>query len=164
MTEDGRCFTVVWATSADFEAVMQLLSEARFWHVSRGVDVWGEFDTRQIEHNIADGRVFLAKCNGVVLGTVTLLENDPMVWGADDGTALYIHRLVSARTATGRGVGAKILRWAQNFAKEQGNRKMRAYYERQGFRYVRDAYFPPDSPLPADYRGSFKSLYELRFH
>ena len=37
----------------------------------------------------------------------------------------------------------------------------RDYYERQGFRHVRDQYFAPDSPLPADYRGTHKSLYQL---
>ena len=31
-----------------------------------------------------------------------------------------------------------------------GSRKMRDYYGRQGF--VRDQYFHPDRPLPADYR------------
>jgi len=38
---------------------------------------------------------------------------------------------------------------------------MRDYYEREGFRHVRDEYYAPDSPLPADYRGTHKSLYQL---
>jgi hypothetical protein len=33
--------------------------------------VWGEFNPKQIENNIAEGRVFLAKRDGVALGVVS---------------------------------------------------------------------------------------------
>jgi len=92
--------------------------------------------------------------------------------GDGSRSAFYVHRLASSRKTAGRGIGAALLRWAQGLAKEcrkeclrldtwDGNRKMRDYYEQQGFRHVRDEFFPVDSPAPADYRGTWKSLYEL---
>jgi len=165
-------YSIAAAERADLEAVMGLLREARSWHERQGVDAWREFDTARIAADIAAGRVHVARTEGTVCGTVTLMDSDGLVWGEEQGDELYVHKLAVARRLAGRGIGAQILRWAQGSARERGkhrlrldtwdgNRKMREYYERQGFRHVRDKYFAPDSPLPADYRGTRKSLYQL---
>ena len=163
---------LVPASPADFDAVMRLLLEARAWHLRKGVDVWKEFDRSAIAADVEAGRVFVAKAGDEICGTVTLAESDALVWGADKKSAFYVHRLVSSRQAHGRGIGAAILRWTQDHARRHGktclrldtwdtNGKMREYYENQGFRHVRDQFFPVDSPAPPDYRGTHKSLYEL---
>jgi GNAT superfamily N-acetyltransferase len=160
------------ARPAELEAVMGLLREARSWHQKQGVDMWREFDSARIAADIDAGRVYLARAGDEACGTVTLVESDGLVWGEERGDELYVHKLAVARHLAGRGIGAEMLRWTQRLARERGkrrlrldtwdgNRKMRAYYERQGFRHVRDRYFAPDSPLPADYRGTHKSLYQL---
>ncbi|HEY3075262.1 MAG TPA: GNAT family N-acetyltransferase [Burkholderiales bacterium] len=160
------------ARPAELEAVMGLLREARSWHQKQGVDMWREFDSARIAADIDAGRVYLARAGDEACGTVTLVESDGLVWGEERGDELYVHKLAVARHLAGRGIGAEMLRWTQRLARERGkrrlrldtwdgNRKMRAYYERQGFRHVRDQYFAPDSPLPADYRGTHKSLYQL---
>lgn len=163
----------VWpALGPDLDAVMDLLREAREWQQARGVDVWREVDRTQIAADISESRVHLAKEQGAVRGAVTLIESDAMVWGPDERDALYIHRLVSSRQPAGRGAGALLIRWARLVAGWRckrwlrletwnDNRAMRAYYERQGFRHVRDQWFPLDSPAPADYRGTTKSLYQI---
>lgn len=163
----------VWpAAAADLDAVMQLLGEARDWQRTRGVDVWREFDLARIAVDISGGLVHVAKERDAVRGAVTLVESDALVWGPDEGRALYLHRLVSSRQAAGRGAGALLIRWARFVAMWRckkwlrletwnENRAMRAYYEKQGFRHVEDRFFPPDSPLPADYRGTTKSLYQI---
>jgi GNAT superfamily N-acetyltransferase len=160
------------AGRADLEAVMGLLREARSWHEKQGVDMWREFDTVRIAADIDAGRIYVARAGAEVCGTITLVETDGLVWGEEQGEELYVHKLAVARRHAGRGIGAQILGWAQCLARERGkrwlrldtwdgNRKMREYYEQQGFRHVRDKYFAPDSPLPADYRGTHKSLYQL---
>jgi GNAT superfamily N-acetyltransferase len=160
------------AARADLEAVMSLLREARSWHEKQGVDAWREFDRTRIAADIAAGRVYVARTEGTVCGTVTLMDSDGLVWGEERGDELYVHKLAVARRHTGLGIGAEILRWAQRLARERGkrrlrldtwdgNRRMREYYEQQGFRHVRDEFYPADSPLPADYRGTQKSLYQL---
>lgn len=157
---------------ADLDAVMALLREARSWHQQQGVEAWREFDVTRIAADIEAGRVTLARSASRACGTVTLMQSDGLVWAEEAGDALYVHKLAVARRDAGLGIGAQLLRWAQGAARQRGkrwlrldtwdgNRKMRDYYERQGFRHVRDQYFAPDSDLPADYRGSHKSLYQL---
>jgi hypothetical protein len=149
---------IVAAGRADLEAVMQLLREARGWHQAQGVEAWREFDLARIAADIDAGCVYIAHGTAGVCATVTLMESDAQVWAEEQGDAIYVHKLA--------------LRWARGAARQKGrrwlrldtwdgNRKMRDYYERQGFRHVRDQYFAPDSPLPADYRGTHKSLYQL---
>jgi GNAT superfamily N-acetyltransferase len=160
------------ASAADLPALMDLFCDARAWHAAKGVDVWSSFDPALIARDVAQRRIHVAHYEGTVCGTVTLLDSDPLVWGGDDKEALYVHRLATARSLAGKGIGAQILRWAAEFARARGkrflrletwdgNRGMRRYYEQQGFRHVEDRYFPLDSPLPDDYRGTHKSLYEL---
>ena len=147
---------------------MALLRAAQDWQRARGVPVWQELEPARIAASIADGQVYVAKARDAVHGTVTLFDTDQMVWGDDGGCGLYIHRLASSR----HGAGAILIQWARVVAAWrckrwlrletwQENRALRDYYERQGFRHVRDAVFAPDSPLPADYRGTRKSLYQI---
>lgn len=172
MTQKSGTLVVVRATRTDLSAVIQLLLDAQRWQMREGVDVWQEVDPKIVEANIASGHAFVAKVGDTVCGTVTLMDSDPLVWASDQTNAVYIHRLASSRNEIGYGIGAKILQWVKTYAKQRGktrlrldtwntNRKMRAYYEKLGFRHVRDVFFPLDSPLPADYRGTHKSLYEL---
>jgi acetyltransferase (GNAT) family protein len=163
----------VWpATKADCDAVIELLRDARAWQQARGVPVWHEFDAARIAADISSGEVYVAKAQGLVHGTVTLVENDPVVW-ADQAPALYLHRLASARRSAELRAGALLIRWARTVAvwrckrwlrleTWEENAAMRAYYERQGFRRVRNRFFPQDSPVPADYRGTVKSLYQIQ--
>jgi GNAT superfamily N-acetyltransferase len=163
---------IALAASAELDAVLELLREARAWHEQQGVDVWREFDRARIAADVTAGCVYVARNDVGICGTVTLVDSDALVWGEERGDELYVHKLAVARAQAGRGIGAAILRWAQQLARERGkrrlrldtwdgNRKMRDYYERQGFRHVRDEFFAPDSELPADYRGTYKSLYQL---
>jgi GNAT superfamily N-acetyltransferase len=172
-TRGGNALQIVQASERELQEIMQLFSDARAWHRQKGVDVWSEFDQHQIASDIREGRVFVAKAGIAVLGTVTLMESDPLVWGPEETDAIYIHKLAASRNSAARGLGRFILQWVQEFARKRGkkyvrldtwdgNRGMRTYYERSGFRHVVDKFFPLDSPLPSDYRGTYKSLYELK--
>jgi hypothetical protein len=164
----GRFAELAGSLGADLNAVMALLQGARAWQRSRGLPVWSEFDRDEIAADISAGRVHLAKEQGTLRGAVTLVESDALVLGWDERAALYLHRLVSSR----RGAGALLIGWARIVAQWRGvrwlrletwneNRALRGYYESQGFRHVRDQAFPPDDALPADYRGTTKSLYQI---
>src|SRR5262249_23073694 len=100
-SELAQALHVVPATRPDFDAVMQLLAEARMLQIKKGLNVWKAFDPALIAADLEAGGI----------------------WDT--------------------------------------NRKLRTYYEQQGFRHIRDVFFPSDSPIPEGYRGTRKSLYEL---
>lgn len=172
MARQQRSLTISAASQADLDAIMKLLEAAREWQRRKGVDVWHEPDRSLVATDITDGYVFVGRIAKEVCGTITLRESDPLVWGAHNQTALYVHRLVASRTSSELKVGEAILQWARRTAIQRGkqclrldtwdkNEGMHHYYERQGFRHVRDVYFPGNSLLPADYRGTHKSLFQL---
>ncbi len=78
-----------------------------------------------------------------------LCWSDEQVWGPDDGQGGYLHRLATHPDAAGRGLGRQFVDVAGDLTARPGrrwlrldcdrdNQRLRAYYEAQGFRHVRD--------------------------
>jgi len=88
-----------------------------------------------------------------IAGTVGLDWNDD-IWEDDsENNACYIHRLAVAKEYHGQNLGEEILNWAQEKAEQKGrkylrldvninNKKLRRYYENQGFKLSGTKYFP----------------------
>ena len=84
----------------------------------------------------------LVEVDGAISATVTVDWSDP-VW-SDVGGNAYLHRMAVRRQEP--GLGAVILAWAQDLARQHGrdalrldcvasNDRLRAYYETAGFVY-----------------------------
>ncbi len=99
---------------------------------------------------------------------------DPRFWGDDgtDGRAGYVHRLVVRRAHAGRGLGARILAWADENVRAGGrshlrldvvshNAPLRRYYETAGFEHVRDVTGEWTAPDGTPHTWS-TSLYQRR--
>jgi protein-tyrosine phosphatase len=135
-----------------------------------GIDQWspGEVPVAWLERQVAQGQVFVLRRGGELGGTVTVSFEDPLVWGADAGPAGYLHNLIVDRRLEGRGVGRRLLHWAEDCVAAAGlsvvrldcvaaNRRLRDYYESAGFRWVRDERFPKELAM-----ARTTSLYEKR--
>lgn len=105
-----------------------------------------QFERSWVEDAIRQGETWLVDVNGRVSGTVTVDFSDP-VWSDVDGNAAYVHRMAVSRRE--RGLGAVILAWVKEFARQQGcdtlrldcvasNERLRGYYEAAGFAYRGD--------------------------
>ncbi len=104
-----------------------------------------------------------------IIGMITVDEfADPEFWQAEDApnSALYVHRMVIDRSASGRNVGGQLLDKAEELAASKGksrlrldawrtNEKLHAYYMKQGFTLVRI--------VELGHRGS-GALFERRVH
>lgn len=155
------------AATADAPAVLAVLDEAAGRLAARGVVQWPPAFRREwIEPALGSGHVWLAEAGGEVVATLTLQWEDPL-W-VDDGRAGYLHRFAVRRV--GAGWGARLLRWSATAVRERGrdrlrldcgadNPALRAYYERAGFRHVRDVELPPEAALWSSGRPLL-SLYE----
>lgn len=139
-------------TPDDVQAVAGLWSEASRWLWLLGQDQW-QYPPRtgRICLSVASGTCWLVEQDGAAVGTVTVDDRaDPEFWTATDepASALYVHRLIVARTVAGVGLGSALLDFAGGLAGQAGrvwvradawktNVALHAWYLRQEFAMVR---------------------------
>jgi GNAT superfamily N-acetyltransferase len=134
------------ARDVDADAVLALLDEAAVWLTARDIVQWrpGALPRRVIDAGVARGEVFVVRGEGGLDAALTLAESDLEIWGPDDGSALYLHRLAVARACAGRGLGRRLLAWARSEVVTRGRARLRLdcvatndflrrYYATEGF-------------------------------
>ncbi|MGH3686953.1 MAG: GNAT family N-acetyltransferase [Pseudonocardiaceae bacterium] len=144
---------------------MRWREDAAHWLNQRGSDQWNNAGLNQdafrhrVTKSIHDGDTWIAEDDdGTPLGTIAVDSTpDPGLWSPDELRRAYvIHRMITVRSASGRGIGTLMLDHADTLARADGrtalildawtsNRDLHAYYESQGFRQVRtvtDHYTP----------------------
>ena len=154
------------AVPDDADLVGGLLDDATAWVQGLGFPQWPlPFPRNEVAAAIERNEVFVAEVDGEPVATVTILDDDRAFWGERPPDALYVHKLAVRRDRSGRGIGAALVEWANERAREAGrsyirldclrnDRGIRAYYERLGFEHRGDF---DDSG-----RGLLLALYERR--
>jgi hypothetical protein len=109
------------ATLADAPVVGALRDEVATWMLQRGIRQWspGEMPLDWIEVCIAFGEVYLVSHDQQLVGSVTVVWHDPLIWGRRPEPAGYIHMLMVAEAAGYAFVGNKTfpdLDWAGDTA------------------------------------------------
>jgi GNAT superfamily N-acetyltransferase len=133
------------AAPRDLELVGRILDETAEWPQP--------FPRNELEERIAGSELFVIDLDGAPAATFTLLWDDPSFWGERPPAAAYLHKLAMRPAFRGRGLGARIVEWAERRAAEAGraylrldckrsNGGIRSYYERLGFEYRGDADHP----------------------
>jgi ribosomal protein S18 acetylase RimI-like enzyme len=147
---DQDVLTVETATAADVPAAQALVDGARQWLRSRGIDQWqGPVPDAVLVRDAEQGSLFVVRQDEVVVAMVTLSDSDSETWGAGSSPAVYVHRLAVAQSHRGRRLGQRLLAWVEERAADRGaafvrldcatdNPGLRRFYERRGFRHVRD--------------------------
>lgn len=146
--------TIRSARADDAKDVAALIKGAVAWLAELGSDQWQgpQFgDADRIVITLGDGSTWVVESGTEIVATVSLDEAaDPEFWTeADDpSSALYLHRMVVARSHAREHLGSSIIDWASRQAAARSKRWLRldawssnsglhAYYERQGFTNVR---------------------------
>jgi GNAT superfamily N-acetyltransferase len=129
----------------DVDEIVDVLSEAARWLISRGIRQWPDpFPRDRVAALVERGDFYLARLDGETVGTVALMWNDPAFWGERPADAGYVHALAVRRAWAGRGFGGQLLDWADTRVVAAGrvylrldcpavNATLRRYYERLGF-------------------------------
>jgi GNAT superfamily N-acetyltransferase len=146
---------VARATLADAPLVGALRDELASWMLQRGIRQWspGEMPLDWIEVCIAFGEVYLVSRDERLVGSVTVVWADPLIWGERTESAGYIHMLMVDRAFAGHGIGRSILEWSEGLVAASGrrlarldcvedNQSLRAYYEAAGYGFVGIKTFP----------------------
>jgi GNAT superfamily N-acetyltransferase len=137
---------------ADAETVSAILQEAATWLRERGIPMWrmDELAPDRIASEVAEGLFFLAECEGRPAGAIKFQLEDPVFWpDAPPGESAYVHRLAVKRQFAGTRASEALLGFAAARARKQGRKflrldceqhrpKLRALYERFGFKHHSD--------------------------
>lgn len=139
------------------DAIAGLLEEAEAWLRQRGIPMWSpeELSPRALARAVAAGMHFVAEVDGEFAGTLRFQLRDPEFWpDLADGDGAFVHRLAVRRRFAGKGVGEALLDWAAHRAADLGREylrldcdsdrpRLRAFYERNGFRHHSDRQVGP---------------------
>lgn len=154
------------AVHDDLSTILRWRTEAAAWLNGQGSDQWSESGLSRdafidrVTDSIRTGETWIAEDDdGTALGTIAVdLNSDAGLWAEEElESAFVVHRMITDRSAVGRGVGARLLDHAEDLARQAGrkmlildawtsNSGLHAYYESQGFRQVRTV---PDHYTPS---------------
>lgn len=127
---------------------------------SRGIYQWGEYypTLEIIQDDIESELLYIIKENDTVLGIITLNEEQPSEWGGinwstQEGRPLMIHRLAVNPKWQKRGVGRRLLDFAEKYAicneytsirldAYSGNPRALKLYEKHKYKRMGQVYFP----------------------
>lgn len=137
------------ARAGDAGAIVALHDHLAQWQIRRGIDQWrpGEINPEVIAAQAAGGQWFVLRPDArrtgpQVIATARVIDADAHTWGPElgaDGTAGYLHALMVHRAHAGRGLGAAVLTWFEQFTLTCGrqvarldcvatNQRLRRYY------------------------------------
>ena len=138
------------ARPEDASVVEDILLEASAWVDSLGVVMWdeGELDAARIAAETAAGQFVIAEIEGDAAGVIRFQLEDRLFWPdlPSPEESAFVHRLAVRRRFKGQGVSDALLTWSIDRARSLGKRylrldcdesrpKLRAVYERLGFRF-----------------------------
>jgi GNAT superfamily N-acetyltransferase len=143
--------TIRQGSAADEGVLLALFDEAVAWMVARGQEgQWGDrpfserAETRRRVREFADSEgLWIAERDGEPVGALIVGVHPPHVEPIEP-SELYIELLISARKHAGNGIGARLVRLADDLAVRRGVEVLRvdcwagaptlvAWYEAQGF-------------------------------
>ncbi|QTH45668.1 GNAT family N-acetyltransferase [Cohnella sp. LGH] len=117
------------AEPEDTTEIMRLLANTAEWLLRKGSTQWNALLRGEDSHNTPEavnrGEVYIFRDDGKIAGMVILMEQpnswDRHLWAgkAEDGAAIYLHRLAVNRKYAGRDVGKQIMQWTESFVPEQ---------------------------------------------
>lgn len=145
------------AILADTHLVSEILLEAARWLRKERVPMWrdDELLPERLTEDISAGSFFIGEVAGEAVATIRFQCVDPAFWPdvpADESA--FVHRIAVRRRFAGGVVSAALLDWAAERAKALGRRylrldceasrpRLRAVYERFGFRHHSDRQVGP---------------------
>ncbi|HWB58851.1 MAG TPA: GNAT family N-acetyltransferase [Chthoniobacteraceae bacterium] len=149
------------ANAADATCIVDILREAALWLEGQGIPMWAEGEIMpqriidDVSRSVEGGTFYLAELDGESAGVFRLQLEDERFWpDVPAGESVFVHRLAVRRKFAGRGISTAILDWVAQRGREMGRKylrldceasrpRLRAIYERFGFRHHSDRQVGP---------------------
>jgi len=172
------------ASHKNQEAVIRLIDEASSWLRTKNTDQWArpwpseKKRNRRIHRGLRKKQTWIVWDGMTPAATVTIAEKPirkvwPAVMRDRSTSAVYVHRLVTARKYAGCKLGEQLIDWAGQRGRDRigaqwiridvwtSNTALHEYYMRQGF--VRCGQCPdPDYPSGALFQKSVDQIGDVR--
>lgn len=141
----------------DIKTVSDILLEAASWLEKQGMPMWkdNELFPECIEKDVMSGLFFIAEALQEQAGVIKFQIEDTLFWpDVPQEESAFIHRLATRRKFSGGHISEPLLRWAAERTHNLGRRylrldceasrpRLRAVYERFGFRHHSDKQVGP---------------------
>jgi GNAT superfamily N-acetyltransferase len=144
------------AEPSDSGVILGFIAEAADWLADKGTDQWSvpwpdeEQRDGRVDRGIADGCTWMVHDDGLTVGTISCRpEGNPRLWsGRSYEPAVYVSRLIVARSHAGQSIGNELFDWAGMWAAKQygarwiridvwtTNTMLHNYYEKRGFSFL----------------------------
>ena len=145
------------ATAEDAYLVTGILTEAAQWLTQSGMTMWrdDELVSSRLAADVGAGLFFLAEQEGVAAGVVKFQLEDALFWpDVPPGQSAFVHRLAVRRSFAGGEISKALLNSAAERTRGLGRQylrldceasrlKLRAVYEKFGFRHHSDRQVGP---------------------
>ncbi|WP_204042137.1 GNAT family N-acetyltransferase [Acrocarpospora phusangensis] len=150
----GRGLNIRTANKADLRSILRMRGKIAIWLRSKDTDQWQSAWPDEREQAARIRAAIKANATWIIcrgkrrVATLTIHDYDQgLLWSKTEGAgvpALYLSRMMVDREYAGRGIGAEMLVWAENYAATLGlrylrldawttNEKLHRYYEERGF-------------------------------
>ena len=134
--------------------------------INRNIFQWNEkYPSKKIfKEDIESNSLYLAKINQEIVGCIMLTKNKDDVykdikWLSEDNINLYVHRLAVHPLFQKKGIGRKMMDFAEDYAKSNNyesvrldtfskNKRNNIFYENRGYIRLGNVYFPEQSRFP----------------
>jgi GNAT superfamily N-acetyltransferase len=148
---------ITFAAPSEAHLVSEILVEAATWLEQQGTPMWklDELRPESVAAEVSRGLFALARAKSEPAGTIRFELEDELFWpDVPKGEAGYVHRLAVKRRFAGGTVSSALLDWAVDQGRTLGRPflrldceasrvRLRAVYERYGFRYHSDRVVGP---------------------
>lgn len=154
------------ATHYDLDRVKEIAEACAKKMIENKIFQWNDkYPSREIfKEDIKNKSLYVSKINKEIVGCIMFSSfkddvYESVNWITQDGYNLYVHRLAVHPIFQNKGIGRKMMDFAESFAKSNNyisirldtfsqNSRNNKFYKSRGYRRLDDVYFPKQSEFP----------------
>lgn len=159
-------FKIELAVISNLDKVKEIAECCATDMINRNIFQWNEkYPSKKIfQKDIESNSLYLARINQEIVGCIMLSENKDDVykdikWLSEDNINLYVHRLAVHPQFQKKGIGRKMMDFAEDYAKLNNyesvrldtfskNERNNIFYKSRGYTKLGNVYFPKQSRFP----------------
>lgn len=154
------------ATHYDLDRVKEIAEACAKKMIENKIFQWNDkYPSREIfKEDIKNKSLYVSKINKEIVGCIMFSSfkddvYESVNWITQDGYNLYVHRLAVHPIFQNKGIGRKMMDFAESFAKSNNyisirldtfsqNSRNNKFYKSRGYSRLDDVYFPKQSEFP----------------